>query len=531
MKHLKVNLVISIVFLLTFSIQAALSEIRVRVNDGSTALLIEVFVYSSSIGGYIPFDSGSSIVDTNQYHFQAKCDVGDDNTTDPTWASLSFNRGYLIKIGSRYCKLSIGNWEATPDFDLKYYYGGFSEITTTPHDIITLGEQGNWYTKTVMVKNSFDAGNVKVDGELYQSIGSGGVTKYFGSPTFPHKLEAIDDQQPSGVACKQIFQNWYKNDISYSNNAIASISSISATYEARFLKEFDLTFKNSFVGVGNGGTIKVNGVPVNSPTEIYHMIEDDQQGISFEAVYQVINGIEYLFDQWSDGNTSTSRTIYPDGHEDFVANFNGRPSNSYRGLTFNYGARVGTPIKLYWNEHQNTAVTQYQIWRKHGKLGTQNLIATVNRGTTTYTDYDLGHTRNTSTANLTWYDVRAYYSIENSYADTNFVTLYGEWLEKQSNDKMDSTNAITEVKENSITNFPNPFNPTTTVYYKLKERGNVTIKVYDALGKEVAVLVNESKTMGDYVAKFDGSRLSSGVYIIRMQINNSSISKKILLAK
>jgi TolB protein len=66
-------------------------------------------------------------------------------------------------------------------------------------------------------------------------------------------------------------------------------------------------------------------------------------------------------------------------------------------------------------------------------------------------------------------------------------------------------------------NYPNPFNPTTVVSYQLPAVSEVRLVVYDLLGREVAVLVNERKSAGVYEIKFDGSRLSSGVYFYRLQ--------------
>ena len=82
-----------------------------------------------------------------------------------------------------------------------------------------------------------------------------------------------------------------------------------------------------------------------------------------------------------------------------------------------------------------------------------------------------------------------------------------------------------------LSNYPNPFNPSTTIKYQLKEPGFVTLKVYDILGKEVAALVNENKGAGYYSVHFDASKLSSGLYIYRLRVNNFVESKKMLLTK
>jgi beta-1,2-mannobiose phosphorylase / 1,2-beta-oligomannan phosphorylase len=65
-------------------------------------------------------------------------------------------------------------------------------------------------------------------------------------------------------------------------------------------------------------------------------------------------------------------------------------------------------------------------------------------------------------------------------------------------------------------NYPNPFNPTTGITYQVPGASDVKLVVYDLLGREVAVLVNERKTPGRYEVKFDGNGLASGVYLYRL---------------
>jgi hypothetical protein len=80
-------------------------------------------------------------------------------------------------------------------------------------------------------------------------------------------------------------------------------------------------------------------------------------------------------------------------------------------------------------------------------------------------------------------------------------------------------------------NYPNPFNPITTISYSIMEQGLVQIKVYDVLGNEVAILVNEEKPQGNYSINFDGSNLPSGVYLYSLRVNNYSDNKKMILLK
>jgi photosystem II stability/assembly factor-like uncharacterized protein len=80
-------------------------------------------------------------------------------------------------------------------------------------------------------------------------------------------------------------------------------------------------------------------------------------------------------------------------------------------------------------------------------------------------------------------------------------------------------------------NYPNPFNPSTTIKYTVAGAGNVELKVYDIRGKEVAVLVNENKTPGEYQAAFNAENLSSGVYIYRLKTGGRILSKKMIFMK
>ncbi|MBI2419230.1 MAG: T9SS type A sorting domain-containing protein [Ignavibacteriales bacterium] len=80
-------------------------------------------------------------------------------------------------------------------------------------------------------------------------------------------------------------------------------------------------------------------------------------------------------------------------------------------------------------------------------------------------------------------------------------------------------------------NYPNPFNPATTISYQLPKAGIVTLKIYDMLGKEVKVLVNEYKESGKYTAEFNGAGLASGVYVYRLDCNDFSATKKLTLLK
>ena len=80
-------------------------------------------------------------------------------------------------------------------------------------------------------------------------------------------------------------------------------------------------------------------------------------------------------------------------------------------------------------------------------------------------------------------------------------------------------------------NYPNPFNPATTIRYGLSHRSQVRLVVYNALGQQVAILMQGVQEAGYHEARFDGSGLSSGVYVYRLTAGEYSAAKKLLLVR
>jgi predicted GH43/DUF377 family glycosyl hydrolase len=80
-------------------------------------------------------------------------------------------------------------------------------------------------------------------------------------------------------------------------------------------------------------------------------------------------------------------------------------------------------------------------------------------------------------------------------------------------------------------NFPNPFNPSTVISYQLPVSSDVTLKVYDILGNEIAILVDEYKPAGRYEVEFNGSRLASGVFFYQLRASEYNFVKKMLLIR
>jgi hypothetical protein len=150
-----------------------------------------------------------------------------------------------------------------------------------------------------------------------------------------------------------------------------------------------------------------------------------------------------------------------------------------------------------------------------------------------------GVTRNTSGR---WGD---YSGISNDPNDGGTLWLYCGWANTSNRwatwnasatfGAPGSPSASSQLSENNSFalkgNFPNPFNPTTLIYFTIPQASNVKLTVYDALGQVVGTLVNEYLDAGEHYAQVDGSQMSSGAYFYRLEAGEHSAVGKMLLVK
>ena len=149
----------------------------------------------------------------------------------------------------------------------------------------------------------------------------------------------------------------------------------------------------------------------------------------------------------------------------------------------------------YLYDKENIIDCKSDIWR-NGKWGQNN---------NAYEFYD----RNGYSFHYYGYDVKIYYSNTVGITQENIIG---------NNFKLEQ-------------NYPNPFNPTTTINYQIPKAGNVIIKVFDCLGREVKELVNEYKAKGRYSIEFSASSISSGVYLYQLRTSENTYVKKMILLK
>ncbi len=173
-----------------------------------------------------------------------------------------------------------------------------------------------------------------------------------------------------------------------------------------------------------------------------------------------------------------------------------------------------------------SGATQYKVYRANSATGRYGFSLAGTTTSTSWTDntYTVASPRFALSTN--------YYRVTAMESDYESITSAEVSCGTNATNKKNPGIEQLEPLDYSLeSNYPNPFNPTTSISYTIKEMGLVTLKIFDVLGREVSVLVNEIKEPGKYSINFDASKLSSGVYIYLLNAGNFTSSKKMILTK
>jgi len=110
----------------------------------------------------------------------------------------------------------------------------------------------------------------------------------------------------------------------------------------------------------------------------------------------------------------------------------------------------------------------------------------------------------------------------------NYIMSSGRYYYSQIMTGIKDDNVVLR-KFDLFQNYPNPFNPSTTIGYSLPKTANVSLKVFNTLGQEVAALVNELRSPGYYKVQWNASNVTSGIYFYRLQAGEFVETKKMVL--
>jgi hypothetical protein len=195
-----------------------------------------------------------------------------------------------------------------------------------------------------------------------------------------------------------------------------------------------------------------------------------------------------------------------------------------------FKSRSGNHPMLIWGEYPSDTITvkNYKIYGKYGSAAWQ-LLDTVSDTVFSYTDNAVTITPpGGQGGSEAQYKITAVYDKTSETPPTNIISfnITGGDIEKRNDGKH---TVVLEYKLKQ--NYPNPFNPVTTIKYSIKYDGLVTLKIYDILGTEVKILVNENKEAGNYTVSFNASSLPSGVYFYKIKSGKFVDVKKMILLK
>ncbi|MFC1569036.1 CARDB domain-containing protein [bacterium] len=155
--------------------------------------------------------------------------------------------------------------------------------------------------------------------------------------------------------------------------------------------------------------------------------------------------------------------------------------------------------------------------------GTQNFDVTTSKE-----NYSFSFTMNHPTDADARFAFDLGWFTEDAYLDN--VVLYGTG-EATGIERKDNVSQSDPTSFNLHQNFPNPFNPSTTIRYTVPKICSVTLTIYDLLGREILTLVNETRTPGEYSTIWDGQGQATGIYLVRLTAGDFIETKKLILQK
>lgn len=275
----------------------------------------------------------------------------------------------------------------------------------------------------------------------------------------------------------------------------------------------------------NGVGIPINNIAlsITAGTLSTYNVNTDASGISPEVTVSgtgtgIISAIARML--YSQGRIIHSTTLT---RQSLTIAY---PVYGMMGTTFDWGALPvelssftasanGNNVVLYWSTVSEVNNSGFNIERKIAGTSNWTLVGNVSgNGTSTMSHNYTFTDRNIATGNYNYRLRQIDYNGNFEYFNLNSEIEIG-------------TPSAFELKQN----YPNPFNPTTKISFALPTDGNVTLKVFDNLGREVSTLVNGFKTAGFYSLDFNGANLTSGLYFYKLDANGFSKVMKMTLVK
>lgn len=365
----------------------------------------------------------------------------------------------------------------------------------------------------------------------------------------------------SGVICKTTNGgiNW-TNSIPSATSYLYSIYFTSdsigyaAGYNGRIMKTTD--YGSSWVNIVSGTTQVINSVYFPSANTGYaaangnKILKTTDAGLNWITPVMDVSGTEdyysvYFINNntgWVCGEESGGRIRKTtDGGDIWISQGGASGTTRLNGIRFrnaNVGIAVGTGGAIYRTSNGgdnwaavSSGVTSELFEVDFSASGTLNSWYIAGAGGRILRSTDNGVTWGLLTSGIG----TSMYTVSVINRDTVFMTGANGIILRSYNGSV--LTSVTGNENNTpekfmlAQNFPNPFNPTTDVEFRVANFGFVTLKVYNSQGKEIRALINENLNAGSYSIKFDGSGLQSGVYFYKLEAGEFSETRKMVLVK
>lgn len=304
--------------------------------------------------------------------------------------------------------------------------------------------------------------------------------------------------------------------------------------EITFYVKHTIYVKNHF----NAGTVKIDDASESSGSAVYKYVGNN---LEIEAVDQTSSGIKYIWNTSGTNNSNWKRQELGSPTQTVISyarNYNHTVLNDDNGATIKatMNDKPATPQNLSvtesgsehpslsWTANTESDLDKYNIYRKGGyPFVDWTVIGTST--TNSYEDTDV--TTTYSHGEDFYYKVSAVDddNIESDHSSSVYIEAR---LEKGGLELL----ADDTPKEYSLNaNYPNPFNPSTTISYQIPKKGFVTLEVYNSAGQSVEILVNKNQSAGRYNIEFNALTYPSGVYFYRIKSKYFNSTKKMILMK
>ena len=244
-------------------------------------------------------------------------------------------------------------------------------------------------------------------------------------------------------------------------------------------------------------------------------LTNDSSGAGYPSAAVSGSSLHVVWYDYRDGNPE----IYYKGSTDGGSTWgpDTRLTNTISDSWYSSVTASGSAVHVVWYDNRDG---NYEIYYKRSTDGGSSWGADKQLTSESSFSFSPSVTASGSIVHVVWQDFR----------DGNSEIYY----------KRDPTGNVTGIeiidseipKEFSLSqNYPNPFNPNTTIQFALPKSGFVSLKIYNLLGREVALLVNEEKTYGTYTVKWNASGMASGVYFYRMQVDSFIETRKLVFLR